>query len=314
VDQFNVTAKLWPSGDSFDDTIDTNLVTVPSSFTRHAKDFESSADGTQQYQFLFWNTGRHVTNKRHVRWNFSVGGWGLWTATKWYGTPPPPGPGGAKRVRVDPFTIGGNAAITGSGTAIDSAASTYASGAYPFGGDDHEIGTANGAVDTVAKDPFTLLQFAGWVQLIWGGDDTGEFVETDTGSAPGSAGFYPSGTGPFHVDKGGSADLLALYGNSARSRFTANLADLLAELAVGLPYSPVDPSPEDRIRLAILEEILQKSKPSQRVATEFQQVLDAAPRMNAEELKMAVKSLQSTVNLGQTAIAAVQALLKKAKK
>jgi hypothetical protein len=313
MDQFNVNAKLWPSGASFDDTIDTNLVTVPSSFTRHAKDFESSSDGSQQFQFLFWNTGRHVTNKRHVRWNFSVGGWGLWTATKWYGVPPV-GNGGAKRVRVDPFTIGGDAAITGSGTAIDSAASTFASGAFPFNGDDHEIGTANGAVDAVAKEPFALLHFAGWVQLIWGGDDSGEFIETDTGSAPGTPGFFPSGSGPFHVNKNGAADLLALYGDSARRRFTVNLAELLAELSAVLPPSPVDPSPEDRIRLAILEEILRKSQPGQQVATEFQQIIEAAPRMNAAELRSAVKSLQATVNLGQTAISTVQALIKKAKK
>lgn len=313
MDQFDVNAKLWPSGDSLDVGTDNNLVTVPSSFTRHAADFASSSDGTEQYQFLFWDTGRHVTNKRHVRWNFSVGGWGLWTATKWYGTPPKGGPG-SLRVRVDPFTIGGDAPITSGGTAIDSSASTYASGAFPFNGDDHAIGTANGAVDVVAKDPFTLLQFAGWVQLIWGGDDSGEFVETDTGASPGSPGFYPVGSGPFHVNKGGAADLLALYGNSARSRFTVNLGELLAGLTSVLPYSPVDPSPEDRLRLAILEEVLRKSQPAERVGSEFQQIIEAAPRMSAEELKVAVKSLQASVNLGQTAISTIQALLKKAKK
>jgi len=50
------------------------------------------------------------------------------------------------------------------------------------------------------------------------------------------------------------------------------------------------------------------------VSAEFQQIIEAAPRMNAEELKAAVKSLQATVNLGQTAISTVQALMKKAKK
>src|SRR5262249_20953232 len=131
MDEFSVKTKLWPSGADLDLGTDSNLVTVPSTFTRHAANFVTSMDGTQNYQFLFWNTGRHVTNKRHVRWNFSVGGWGLWTATRWYGTPGPGGPG-AQRVRVDPFTIGGDAVITSGGTAINSSASTYAAGAYPF--------------------------------------------------------------------------------------------------------------------------------------------------------------------------------------
>ena len=125
MDEFNVIAKIWPTGTVLDLGADTNNVTVPSFFTRHAADFVTSMDGTHTYRFLFFNTGRHVTNKRHVRWNFSVGGWGTWTATKWYGTPST-GPG-AERVRVDPFTIGGDAPLPG--TAIDAPASTFAAGA-----------------------------------------------------------------------------------------------------------------------------------------------------------------------------------------
>src|SRR5437763_12759349 len=125
MDEFTVRTKLWPSGDDLDLGTDNNLVTVPSTFTRHAANFATSMDGLHNYQFLFWNTGRHVTNKRHVRWNFSVGGWGVWTATRWYGTPGGGGPG-SQRVRVDPFTLGGDSLITSGGTAIDSSASTFA--------------------------------------------------------------------------------------------------------------------------------------------------------------------------------------------
>jgi hypothetical protein len=112
VSQFSVVGKLWPSGSSLDLGTDNNSVTVPPTahFDRHAANFVTSMDGTHNYQFLFWNTGRHVTNKRHVHWDFSVGGWGIWTATKWYGTPG--GNGGPPRVRVDAFSIGGDAPIS----------------------------------------------------------------------------------------------------------------------------------------------------------------------------------------------------------
>src|SRR5262249_8469748 len=157
---FSVVGKLWPSGSSLDLGTDNNLVTVPPTahFDRHAANFVTSMDGTHNYQFLFWNTGRHVTNKRHVHWDFSVGGWGIWTATKWYG--PPGANGGPPGVGGDAFSIGGDAPITGSGTAIaDPPASTFPAGAFPFMGDDHAIGTSGGPVDVAAKDPFASLQF-----------------------------------------------------------------------------------------------------------------------------------------------------------
>lgn len=311
MDQFNVLTKLWPSGDSLDTGTDSNLVTVPATFDRHAANFVTSLNGTQNYQFLFWNTGRHVTNKRFVRWNFSVGGWGTWTGTKWYGTP---GNGGPPAVRVDPFSIGGDALL--SGTAIDAGASTFPAGAYPFNGDDHLINSAGGPVDVAAKDSLDFLQFAGWVQLIFGGDDSGMFVETDTGPSPGSPGFYPVGTGLFHVNAGNSAQLMALYGNSTRRHWT--LVDIIAILQNLGPLSPVDPSPEDRVRLEIVERLLQRVREvgggGERASTEFQRLIEAAPSMNAEELRLALKSVQNTVNLGNTAATVLQGALKKAGK
>ncbi len=314
MDEFNVKTKLWPSGADLDLGTDSNIVTVPSTFTRHAANFVTSMDGTHNYQFLFWNTGRHVTNKRHVRWNFSIGGWGLWTATRWYGTPG--GGPGAQRVRVDPFALGDNAVITSGGTAINSSASTYAAGAYPFMGNDYEIGTAGGAVNVVAKDPFTSLDFAGWLQLIWGGDDSGEFVETDTGASPGSSGFFPVGSGPFHVSAGGAADLLATYGNTHHIKITLNIPEIVAAIGKGLPTGPGDPGPDDIRRLITLEQLLLLSTPSagDPAGSEFQRIIEAAPRMSAEQLKMTVQSVQTTLDLGKAALSTIQALLNKERK
>jgi hypothetical protein len=217
---FTVTTKLWPNGESLDTGTDNNVVTVPpgsASFDRHAALFVTSPDGTENFEFLFWNTGRNVTNKRHVHWDFTAGGWNTWTATRWYGVPPVNGPG-PPEVSVTPFSIASNGPIT-SGTAIDASASTFPPGAYPDMGDDHLIDTEDGAVDVAAKATLASLQFAGWDQLIWGGDDSGTFYETDTGASQGSSGFYPVGSGTFHVAQDGSAILLALYGNSIVTKY-----------------------------------------------------------------------------------------------
>jgi hypothetical protein len=218
---FTVTTKLWPSGESLDTGTDNNMLSVPpgsASFDRHAALFVTSPDGRENYEFLFWNTGRNVTNKRHVHWDFTAGGWTTWTATRWYGVPPTNGNGGHE-VSVDPFSIADNAPMTASGTAIDAAASSFPAGAYPDMGNDHLIDTEDGAVDVAAKGILASQQFAGWDQLIWGGDDSDTFYETDTGAAQGSSGFYPMGSGTFHVAEDGSAILLALYGNTGKAKF-----------------------------------------------------------------------------------------------
>jgi hypothetical protein len=215
---FTVTTKLWPTGDSLDTGTDDNIVSVPpgsASFDRHAALYVTSPDGTQNYEFLFWNTGRHVTNKRHVHWDFTAGGWTTWTATRWYGLPS--NGNGGHEVRVDPFSIADNGPM--SGTAIDASASNFPAGAYPDMGDDHLIDTEDGAVDVAAKGLLSSEQFAGWDQLIWGGDDSGTFYENDTGAAQGTPNFYPVGSGTFHVATDGSASLLALYGNSVTPKY-----------------------------------------------------------------------------------------------
>src|SRR4051812_46964886 len=111
MDEFRTIAKLWPAGTELDlGTDSTNLTLTPpdsANFTRTAAPFVTSVDGTQTYEFLFWNTGRHMTNKRKVIWIFSQFGWGIWTATRWYGTPGN-GPPGQPRVRGDSFSLHGN--------------------------------------------------------------------------------------------------------------------------------------------------------------------------------------------------------------
>jgi hypothetical protein len=307
MDLFTTDAKLWPSGTPLNLGTDDNNVSVPSTFDRYAANWVTSMDGAHNYQFLFWDTGRHLTNKRHVHWSFSVGGWGHWNATRWYGTPGS-GPGSAV-IEVDAFSIGGDAVLPGS--PIDGAASTYAPGAFPYMGNNHQIGTANGPVSVVAQDPFAGLQFAGWLQLVFGGDDSGTFYEDDSGAAMGSSSFYAHSSGPFAVAQGGGAILLASYGNTNRFDWTK----LVNELGVGnLPITIADPSPEDIIRLLALQQLIQQARPggqAQAAGVDFESLIEGAPKMSLEELRLARQSVQTSLELGKVALNTIESQIKR---
>jgi hypothetical protein len=310
MDEFRTIAKLWPSGTEIDLGTDSNILGGPATFTRNAANFVTSPDGTQNFQFLFWNTGRHLTNKRRVRWNFSVLGWGTWTATRWYGTPGVNG--GPPRVHADAFTIGGDQTL--SATPIDGSASTFAAGAFPFNGNDHEIGTAGGAATVVAVDPLSGYEFSGWLRLFFGGDPDGEFIETDAGSGGtiGGPGFYDHVIGgSFMAAAGTSADLLAAYGyhesGIGKIRFWL---DILrgSRGPIELPDRG-DPGPPDLIRARILEQLLKETQPAGG-GSEFQNLMDSAATMSREQLQRALQGLRTTLDMGRTALSTLEARLK----
>lgn len=89
--EFKVSAKLWPDGTDINLGVDSTIYTIippgRQTFNRTAAEFVTAASGGQQYQFLFWNTGRRLTKKRSVHWDFSLSSWSKWSATKWYGRP-----------------------------------------------------------------------------------------------------------------------------------------------------------------------------------------------------------------------------------
>ncbi len=292
----------------------------------------TSPGGTQNYQFLFWNTGRRITTKRLVRWHFSVPGWGTWKATKWYGTPPGGnGPPGTPRVRADAFTIGGDAPL--SGTPIDGT-STYAPpSAWPCNGDDHAICTAGGAASVVAKDPFPSVasssyDFAGWLQLVWGGDPDpmAEFLETDSrlDGTPVFGVYDHVVGGAFQVTMGTNADLLATYGTH-HSGVRDDFRDLgaIGELFYKVlfpdlpkPFIPQrgDPSPMDLVRLKILQQLLLETRPGSAGGTDFQRLIEDASKMSHEELKRVIQSVKTTLDLGKAALSALDAQLKRGPK
>jgi hypothetical protein len=312
MDEFSTIAKLWPSGTDLDLGTDSNILLGGATFSRHAADYVTSVDGTKTYRFLFWNTGRHMTNRRRVKWIFTQLGWGHWTATRWYGTPGG-GPPGVPRVRADAFTIGGDMPLVD--TPIDPS-STYAPGAWPFNGNDHEIGTANAGALVVPKDPFPITvssayDFAGWLQLTFGGDDNGEYVETDIGPLPGTPTFFDHAVaGPFAVAAGASADLIATYGYLNKPR---RLIDWFNEVMRSpTDFSTiVDPSPEDRLRLRLLGDLIRQAEPTRALTADLENLIKSAPQMSGEELKRAAQSLKNTLELGKTALSALDAQMKR---
>jgi hypothetical protein len=309
MDEFRTVAKIWPTGVDLDLGTDSNILGGPGTFTRNASNWVTSPDGTTNYQFLFWNTGRHLTNKTHVRWIFSVLGWGVWTATRWYGIPS--GNGGPPRVRADAFSIGTNAVLAP--TPI-SAASTFAAGAWPFSGDDHAVGTAAGPATIVPVDPLLGYEFAGFMQLLWGGDPVGEFVETDAGSGGsiGGPGFYDHVVGStFAAAQNTSADLLAAYGynDSGLGPFRFWLDLFRQRKPFDIPDRG-DPAPPDILRARILEQLLRQTQPAPR-GGEFEELLASAPSMTKEQVQRAMQSVKTSLDLGKTTLDALEAQAKR---
>ncbi len=314
MDEFRTEARLWPTGELLDLGEDSNNTTVPSTFTRNAASSVAAPPDDDIYGFLFWNTGRHLTTKRRVRWNFSIGGWGVWTATRWYG--PSGGGPGTPRIATQAFSIGGNSVM--SGTPIDGGDSTFVNGpggtpvAWPFSGDDHVIGTQWGAATVAAKDPYSVswanYAFAGWLRLVYGGDSAGEFVETDVVSGGGSdplSSFEHLPGVTVTVGMGQSADLIAAYGQVSRKR--PSVPGLREELPP-LERAPspfdfidwrVDPSPEDWRRLATLVDLIRQTRPGEQAAA-------GAPSLGG----MSVTDLRRTLTNAKAESRRVDALVK----
>ena len=310
--RFQSFAKLWPSGIELADRF-TGIdgrgydITAPKNETVDEKN----------YKFLFWNTGRHITTKRHVNWSFSNSNWSTWTATRWYGDPiAGPGGDGIPCLRATALSIGGD--VTVSPTPINGNLSTFARGAWPFRDDDHMIGTANGPATVVAKDPPDYdYEFAGWVQLIFGGDDAGEFDETDSNIPPNGFGFFdyvPAGRNLFSAIQNGIYDLLAAYGyqyiEDPPLPHVINWIEYLLNRNEFIPDLG-DYGPEDRRRLLSLQKYVEKTRPVIKAETDFQTLINTAGKMTKAELKLNLQKIKTTINLGNTALSTIESQIKK---
>ena len=226
MNKFEVISKLWPSGALLNGGVDVNTVNPPGQvFTRTAPPLAPGTGAPNGYRFLFWNTGRRVTNKHQVTWTFNnLSSWTTWTATRWYGIAGGgvTGGSGSKLITASAFAMEDDASMPG--TPIDAANSTFTDGpggqkAYPFATppDDHVASTQWGPASVAALDPFppqmvfNEYHFAGWLRLVLGGDETGQFDETD-GAAVGGPSFYSYlDASPVSIGKDATVDLMAAY-------------------------------------------------------------------------------------------------------
>lgn len=268
--------------------------------------------------FLFWDTGRQITGKRHVRWSFNYpGNWATWNAIAWYGVPGR-GSGGQPIQSFDAYWVG-----TGSvdPTPIDGPASIFVNGpapgdiAWPWAGDNHEVRTQWGAatvralstLQRSAADP--LLDFSSLTQLVFGGDDTDVFEENDDGVVPagGITGLVSTTAQQLVCAQGSGGLVLAGYVVPTR-RFRVPWID-----KYWLPPQPIpigDQSPEDLIRLRQIRELLDRlgSEPPLQEDT-LGGLLEAAKRMTGAELQRAIVSTRGLIQRGEAALKSLEGML-----
>lgn len=339
MNKFEVISKLWPSGDLLNGGLDVSPVNPPGgSFIRTAPPLAAAPGAPNGYRFLFWNTGRRVTSKFKVTWTFSnLSSWTTWTATRWYGPDGGGGPGGtsSKLITATAFAMEDDASMPGS--PIDSANSTFTNGpagqpAHPFGNppSDSVASTQWGAASVAAVDPFppqmvfNQYLFAGWLKLVLGGDDTGQFDETD-GTAIGGGGFYsylaPS---PIAVSKDDTVDLMAAYRVVAiprpgiPDRYPIDYIKFIEWL---LDYDRlIDPRPSpmgagaDRLRVGALTDLFALSRMAEAPEDLLKSLAANVKSLSPAELKRAVSSAKAITKSVEAATKSLEAAMSKGRK
>jgi hypothetical protein len=337
MNKFEVISKLWPSGDPLSGGVDVNTVNPPGqSFTRTAPALAAGTGAPNGYRFLFWNTGRRVTNKLQVTWTFNnLPSWTTWTATRWYGIAGSGTGLNPKLITATAFAMEDDASMPG--TPIDSANSTFTNGpgsqkAYPFGTppNDHMASTQWGAASVAALDPFppqmvfNQYLFAGWLQLVLGGDENGQFDETD-GAAIGGGGFYSYlAASPVSVSKDATVDLMAAYRvipispPGVPERYPIDYLKFIEWL---LDYDRrVDPRPSpmgaaaDHLRVGALTDLFALTRMAEAPEDLLKSLAANVKSLRPAELKRAVSSAKAITRRVETATKALEAAMSKGRK
>jgi hypothetical protein len=317
---FNVKTRRWPTGEIIASTVTTTFGPPPAGHDETAPQFLALGPApTDLLQFLFWHTGRRVTNLRHVHWSFTAMSWSVWDATKWYGFPGTGG-GGQPRIHAEAFNLATNSVMS-----VDTPISGTVGGTWPFLGNNNDVGTASGAATISAIDPLSSLNLCGWQKLVYGGSPSSDtFTETDadvtatTVPGDGSGGVFVFTPGmTLSAAQNESGEALAAYGSTGSSGggiLVGILKDLVFERVPRRPIDIVsDPSPLDRIRQQLVLELIRRTQPGEQITsgTDFNRIIESVPNMGAEELKRTLQSVQTQVDLGQTAVSSIEAQIKR---
>jgi hypothetical protein len=322
---FTTAAKRYREGTPFDSFggLD-DLVTAGHSITQTAPKTLPEDDGVTERKFLFWDTGRQITNKRSVRWTFNhPDQWTSWNAVAWYGIPPQNGNGG-HTISLDAYWVTNG---TLDATPVDQPDSTFVDGggagqtAWPDGGNDHAVDTEWGAGDVymlphmqrTVHDP--VLDFSSIQQLVWGGDDSSVFDENDDNvtTTTGIFGVF-LGAHDWPYTQGGSAVLMVGYAEPAHQQVKVPWWELVEEATlVSLIDQIADPSPEDVARLKQLAAALNIGVASGTPQPDmFEGLVAASKTMSRGELKRAIASTKATLERGQAALKTMETLEAKA--
>ena len=267
-------------------------------------------------EFLFWDTGRHATNKRKVKWKFSdPDSWDQWNAVAWYGTPPVSGTGvPTHEIDTSAFWIG-NGPLVGT-TPIDPSGSVLVNGggagqtAYPYNGSNQDIDTEWGNTTVRALAQVTTaasgrIDFVDWVQLIWGGDDTGEFDEDDSGPPDLAGGTAVGSTSiDFSVGMGGSAILVAAYVSEPAQTITKPNVNVITKPG---PIIRGDIGPVDALRVSAIQKAMAKLRGMSVPSQDAFSIGDHAAHLAPPALREATVAVESALRRGTAALSALQA-------
>lgn len=312
---FTTSAKRFPEGSTYPGFGGANL-NVPSG----GDDYTYTApaelpDSPHNRKFLFWDTGRRVTTKRTVHWTFThPADWTNWNAVAWYGDPTGVGNGG-HTIITSAYWVGMSLMDP---TPIDGAASTFAGAAWPASGNDHNVDTEFGPgtlralqhLQRHVSDP--VLNFSGLAKLIYGGDDSGVFEENDNDLPSG-------GSGPVGIEgsdlqltyaQGESDVVLASYVTPAPVVVKPPTVGPLVDLGsiISKLKDRGDPSPEDLIRLKMLEDVLGMVRGTPAQIDAFANLAEVAKNMTGAELKRTIAATQAQLRRGEAAVKSMQAL------
>lgn len=322
--QFKVRAKRYPDGASLDAyflTFDADF-TAPAHPLAVAQAYLYIGGATPTVQFLYWDTGRHITSKRRVQFHFNhPDNWDSWTATAWFGIPPTGPDGTPRKTAITKSHWIGHDLMTP--TPINGLTSTFTNGpqgqaAWPWMGDDHVARTEWGPTNLGARldtHPYSGgpdLQFREWLQLVWGGDPSGEFEENDDELVPASGGgptTLSHGNPQLAIAEDASVDLIASYIQPTTStRPPINIRDryrVPERIPGGIdrwwpPYA--DPAPEDWRRLEQLRALLDRVREPAGQTDIFTDIATRAGEMSSRERRLAVTQIRAALRRGEATL------------
>lgn len=312
---FQASSKNYPSGTDLPSGF-----SVFDTFTGSISFPITAAASVGNQPFLFWDTGRHVTNKRTVRWTFDhTDQWTNWVATAWYGQPGTNG--GGPYISAAAYHIG-HAVLSPTPIAAPPA-STFHNGpgagdtAWPWTGNDHLVNTTWGAGTVHGLDHMTdgadSLDFGSWTQLIPGGDDSSVFEENDDDITTSTGVFgVPAGSPgdqDFHYAASQGAAILASYVTPVRGKVTVpgNEPGWWTKY-----FDRGDPAAYRIFVESVLEGISKVAAgAAEKTPDLFVGVAERARGMSQAELTRVTAEMRAILNRGEAALKSVEALASK---